>query len=435
MGIANKFEIDTNSSERGKNYILKGKYLQYGVPLDLYLSFKDYLIDDNYLDNVLKADSTNSVLSGFVNFKSEAGDAINASCIKCHSSQLNGNYLVGLGNIYSNYQKSKKFEAFIFENHVNLFGNDKHIEILKNFIPLYREIADNTKTENPIVNPAFRLEESCFRLLNPKNLELEKKPNFNMEANSIASDIPPLWNAKYKNHFYYNGMGVGNKEKLIMQISIFGVSDTLFLANQIANFSDVLQWIYSLKAPKYPYNIDISLAEKGGLIFEKECQSCHGKYENGILLEYYNKIVPLQKVGTDPFYALYFSGYSNLPKWYNDSWFAKRYPYTKLIPNEGYIAPPLTGIWASAPYLHNASIPTLDALLNPNIRPLIWELSLDTQNIDSSKVGIKHRVISIKKGDWCFDTTIPGYSNKGHMFSDKLSEEEKRQLLEYLKTL
>jgi hypothetical protein len=266
LGTVDIIEIDTNSSKRGESYILGGKYLQYGVPSDLYISFKDYLIDDNYLDNILKSDS---VLTGFVKSKTKEGDAFNASCIKCHSGQLNGKYLVGLGNIYSNYKKSKKIEAFILKSHVSLFGKDKHLAILKNFIPLYQEIANNTKTENPIVNPAFRLEESCFNLLNPKNLKLSKKTNFNMESSSIASDIPPLWNAKYKKQFYYNGMGYGSKEKLIMQISTFGVSDTLFLSNQLSNFNDVLQWIYSLKAPKYPYHLNIDLAKKGSLIFKK----------------------------------------------------------------------------------------------------------------------------------------------------------------------
>jgi hypothetical protein len=37
--------------------------------------------------------------------------------------------------------------------------------------------------------------------------------------------------------------------------------------------------------------------------------------------------------------------------------------------------------------------------------------------------------------DWKFDTSVPGYSNVGHYFGDKLTEEERWAVVEYLKTL
>jgi hypothetical protein len=38
----------------------------------------------------------------------------------------------------------------------------------------------------------------------------------------------------------------------------------------------------------------------------------------------------------------------------------------------GYVAPPLDGVWATAPYLHNGSVPTLAALLDTRNRPTYW---------------------------------------------------------------
>jgi hypothetical protein len=38
----------------------------------------------------------------------------------------------------------------------------------------------------------------------------------------------------------------------------------------------------------------------------------------------------------------------------------------------GYLAPPLYGVWASAPYFHNGSVPTVEEVLNPSARQQIW---------------------------------------------------------------
>ena len=36
---------------------------------------------------------------------------------------------------------------------------------------------------------------------------------------------------------------------------------------------------------------------------------------------------------------------------------------------------------------------------------------------------------------WIYDTSAPGYSNAGHTFGDRLSPDDRRALLEYLKSL
>ena len=58
--------------------------------------------------------------------------------------------------------------------------------------------------------------------------------------------------------------------------------------------------------------------------------------------------------------------------WYNRSWFSKGDHPAKLVPFNGYIAPPLDGVWITAPYFHNGSVPTIEAVLNSKFRPTYW---------------------------------------------------------------
>jgi hypothetical protein len=78
---------------------------------------------------------------------------------------------------------------------------------------------------------------------------------------------------------------------------------------------------------------------------------------------------------------------------------------------------PLTTLVASAPYLHNGSVPTLEALLEPtDARPATFTLGTG-------------------QGTFIFDTRLPGNRNTGHEFGVKLSPEEKLDLIAFLKSL
>lgn len=121
--------------------------------------------------------------------------------------------------------------------------------------------------------------------------------------------------------------------------------------------------------------------------------------------------------------------------WYNESWFATSYPTSYFEPEAGYVAPPLDGIWATAPYLHNGSVPTLEDLLNSYQRPDYWHRSGESNDYDYQKIGWNYTVEKNGKGKWTFDTTLPGYSNTGHYFGDHLTKGERGAVIEYLKTL
>lgn len=97
-----------------------------------------------------------------------------------------------------------------------------------------------------------------------------------------------------------------------------------------------------------------------------------------------------------------------------------------------YHAIPLDGIWATAPFLHNGSVPTLyDLLLPLEERPT--EFYLGNPEYDVDKLGFHTEPF---KGGSKLDTTKRGNSNSGHQFPARGMEESDRlALLEYLKTL
>lgn len=103
----------------------------------------------------------------------------------------------------------------------------------------------------------------------------------------------------------------------------------------------------------------------------------------------------------------------------------------------GYAAPPLTGLWASAPYLHNGSVPTLWHLMRPAARPVWFEVG--GHRIDMQRVGID-LAPPVGYAPWstpaAVDTAAFGLSSSGHDvgFAD-LTDAEKDALLEYLKLL
>ena len=113
-------------------------------------------------------------------------------------------------------------------------------------------------------------------------------------------------------------------------------------------------------------------------------------------------------------------------------------PYASLL---SYKARPLNGIWATAPYLHNGSVPTLYDLLLPRRDPTKdppngeyrpEKFMVGSREFDPVKVGLR----SEGYDGFLFDTNMQGNSNDGHNYGTKgLTKEERLDLVEYLKTL
>lgn len=258
-----------------------------------------------------------------------------------------------------------------------------------------------------------------------------------------------------------------------------------------------------LTAPKWPSNIlppiDAKLAAEGAALYKEHCEGCHlppvGSPEfwaskrwlppnaagERLLLV---KLIEIKDIGTDPAQALDMldrkvdlrpelgitdsdgkvltsDGFGEalgqavektVNHWYDNSQTPPVSPAVRdqmngyrengIRAERAYKVSPLSGIWATPPYLHNGSVPTLYALLSPIAeRPKTFYLG--HREYDPKDVGYEY----IKKLDGGFemDTTIRGNSNAGHEFNDgppgngiigrRLTPEERRALVEFLKTL
>ena len=107
----------------------------------------------------------------------------------------------------------------------------------------------------------------------------------------------------------------------------------------------------------------------------------------------------------------------------------------------GYKARPLDGIWATPPFLHNGSVPTLFQLLSP-VSERQSEFWVGNFEFNPKQIGYRSEKF---KGGFLFDTRITGNSNRGHEFragcredgviGRALEPEERWALIEYLKVL
>jgi mono/diheme cytochrome c family protein len=344
-------------------------------------------------------------------------------CMLCHGGSIMGKSYVGLGNATIDIQ------AFFEE----LSAPGRRVQTP--FV--FGRVRGTTEAG------AFAVFLLGFRepdlQLRPQRLDLDLHDD-------LCEDAPAWWLLKKKKTMYHTGGGDARSVRSLMQFMMSPLNLAPTFDREEATFKDIQAYLLSLAPPRYPFAINRGLAAKGEQLFGEHCAKCHGTY--GENWTYPNRIVPLDVIGTD---RTRFDGITaRLGEYYNKSWFAQEnrgwfaddYPARQ---SEGYQAPPLDGIWATAPYLHNGSVPTLYHLLNSPARPRIFTRSYrtDEEAYDAEKVGWKITVLDrgadVRLSDYerrkVFDTSKRGRGNSGHKFGDKLSEEERTAVIEYLKTL
>jgi hypothetical protein len=298
----------------------------------------------------------------------------------------------------------------------------------------FKAIAQQLQTEVLGVNAADRLAVLLVAHRDPETLAWSDTALLEIPDEVIPTDVPAWWLLKKKNAMFYNGFGRGDFGKFLMLSNLLTVKDTAEAAKTFTHFGDVLAYIKSISPPSYPCPIDTQLATTGKMVFINHCSKCHGQY--GANEKYPNLLIPENIIKTDS--LLFKSNYQNAKfiDWFNKSWYATGEHPAKLQPFSGYVAPPLDGVWITAPYLHNASVPTLEALLNSKLRPRYWERDFKNPEYDYEKVGWKYKVKDKSENNKkVYDTDKPGYGNHGHYFGDDLADAERKAVIEYLKIL
>jgi hypothetical protein len=262
----------------------------------------------------------------------------------------------------------------------------------------------------------------------------------------ICADVPAWWLMKKKETIYATGATDARSVRTLMQFMMHPLVGPKDFERHEPAFRDIQKYLTSMEPPKYPFAIDREKAAKGAALFESNCAKCHGTY--GEKWTYPNKVVPLEEIGTDP--ARFKGVGTAYGKAYSESWFGQekgdwKFAGKTFRATAGYQAPPLDGIWATAPYFHNGSVPTLDGVLNSKARPKLYTRSFKTneEDYDKAKVGWKVTELRDPPGEKVpaierrkvYDTSKPGRSNGGHTYGDDFTDEERSQVIEYLKTL
>lgn len=426
-------------ADSGYHYIIAGDYIKSGLPLSLYhFAFK------KEKTNFLNREGDNArVRYDFNVVTAENGESVVVpNCLQCHAQVFDGKLIIGLGNSTGDFTKDQKLNSKALEKLLMTYLklNPKKYEAAKEFVTVGRAISDQLFTDVVGTNPADRLTELLVAHRDPFTLAWNEKPSVELPGQVIPSDVPAWWLLKKKNAMFYNGFGRGDFGKFLMGSALLTIKDTVHAAEVDAHMPDVLSFLYTVEPPKYPMSINEKLANEGKIIFEDNCAHCHGTY--GSKGQYPNLLIPESVIGTDSLLNKNNYQYSDMIAWYNKSWFSKGNHPAKLAPFDGYIAPPLDGIWITAPYFHNGSVPTIEAVLNSTLRPEYWTRDFssgitldDSTKYDYTKLGWQYQVLSGPGNKYVYNTTLPGYGNYGHTFGDRLTDDERKAVLEYLKTL
>lgn len=423
----------TGNAAKGYKYLTEGDYVKGGIPYEFALMATGGKNKKFYLQR----EGLNGKISHeYTIVTAPNGEKLAApNCMQCHAQVFDSALYIGMGNTFIDFSLGDKLNAGNFQMLEKLLQKQSpsKYEAAKNFITVSKTIGPKIGTAVRGVNSADRLAAVLAAHRDPVTFKWQQQALLELTNEVIPSDVPAWWLLKKKNAMFYNGFGRGDFGKFLMASNLLTVNDTAESREVDSHISDVLAYIYTLEAPKYPKTINVALAKTGEALFIKNCSKCHGEY--GKEEKYPNLLIPESIIKTDSFLYKANYQYPQFIQWFNSSWFATGSHPARLEPFEGYIAPPLDGIWVTAPYLHNGSVPTLEALLNSKTRPAYWSRDFNTPVYDYVKIGWQYTAHNAPGGTAIYNTALPGYGNYGHNFGDKLSDTERKAVIEYLKTL
>ncbi|WP_413569100.1 hypothetical protein ACLWBD_17255 [Bdellovibrio sp. HCB117] len=405
------------------------------------------------------------------------------SCAACHSSNLFGKTVLGMTNRFPKanefFIKAKKLmvvtDPYLFQAYTGATNAER--ELLSEaqdhlrFVSLKQPIALGLDTS--LAQVALSLNRRSKDPYASYSEWYARFPRHDAILDNHPADSKPAvwWNLKYKNRWLSDGSVLSGNPIFtnIIWNEVGRGADLVQLEKWLAENSAVIEElttaVFSSEAPLITdfipaEKIDLGRAKLGEQIFNTNCAKCHGNYdkawslagsENLPLKEQlktvqvrYKQSTPVVDVGTDPYRRLGMKSLEQL----NDLAISKKNGIV-IKAQEGYVPPPLVGIWARWPYLHNNSVPNLCALLTPSDRRPVAYYSGDALNpttdfdleCNGYPLGDKTPK-SWQTRDHYFDTRKKGMSNKGHderIFikdgKEILSSTDKRNLILFLQTL
>lgn len=181
-----------------------------------------------------------------------------------------------------------------------------------------------------------------------------------------------------------------------------------------------------IRSPRFPLPIDRESASRGAGHFKVHCASCHTGPEGD------QRLFAASEVGTDPARAesvgeKQAEAFNRIFSEVELAGYVPPRP-TPLRSTGKYWSPGLAGVWARAPYLHNGSVRTLRQLLMP---PALRERTHRRGSREYDPVDLGYA----DGGSYVVNASTSGSANTGHEYGTGLSDREKTELIEYLKTL
>ncbi len=249
------------------------------------------------------------------------------------------------------------------------------------------------------------------------------------------SDMLPIWNLGAREAIradaplHWDGLNSSIPEVVLSSALGDGaVAEELSFdrLNRIESF------LRALPPPPSPHGPDPAAVARGAEIFATECAECHGEAGDRTLT-----VIPVDEVGTDR---------ERVDMWtdaardaYQGYSYGRDWGFRHFHNHEGYVTAPLWGLWATGPYLHNGSVPTLADLLEPpEARPTAYLRGSEV--LDADRGGFLSPPCDPtdpppRDQGFCLDTTERGNGNGGHLYGTDLPPDDKADLLAYLLTL
>ncbi|MGA9791349.1 MAG: hypothetical protein WBQ43_11705 [Terriglobales bacterium] len=270
---------------------------------------------------------------------------------------------------------------------------------------------------------------------------------------------PPLWEFRHLEYVHWDSDTTSVIERNMGQaLGLGAIYDPATLVSTInpRNLHQLEVLAAKLDPPKWPEqllgSIDQPKAKQGAALFDKYCASCHAPADGKEVL------LSPTAVGTDPERANNFAvplggaGFDVAIQSLMERLKAQCYKDNSITGSEAkiidgsqpapgdpvwrvtkkYDARALRGVWATSPYLHNNSILNLHELLLPaGQRQKTFYAGCS--EFDPVNVGFVSD-INCRPKQFLFDTSVRGNSNLGHEYGTQLTEAERQQLIEFLKT-
>jgi mono/diheme cytochrome c family protein len=241
-----------------------------------------------------------------------------------------------------------------------------------------------------------------------------------------TADFPSLWNQAPREGLWLHWDGNNNSVEERNKSAAIGAGaseDSL----DLVGMQRVADWISGLTPPEFPPDrIDWSRVAAGRQTYQANCAQCHD-FDGADI----GQVTPIDQIGTDRERLDSFT--AELAARMNTLGTGQPWRFSHFRKTEGYSNQPLDGIWLRAPYLHNGSVPTLrDLLRPPEERPSVVLRGYDVYDFED--LGFVSSGAEAEQAGFRFETGERGNGEQGHVYGTGLSQQEKDDLLEYLKT-